>query len=380
MTQQGAMGARILPFTSIATIDIGPLFGDDRQALERTAGELVEACKTVGFFYISNHGIAPDLIERAYAQAERFHNSPVELKRRVCMDKSPGAAGWLPLTDDEDADAELYRLVPPPEDPIDDFLIRPRLFEAFDIWLEIPEDDPDYLAGNVLFVPNQWPDWIPDFRKDILEYYDAVRSVGDALFRAAAIGLGLPDEFFVEQAKKPPVNFRLLHYPGGDVPATHANVGMGAHSDENCFTILNQRAPGLQAMNTANEWVEAPPIDGTFIVNIGDLMEVWTNGLFKATRHRVVNSAHERYSLPFFATVDYDTLVEPLPEFVNADNPVGHRPVRSGPHFANSVVKFTRHLRKRVLAGDLTLDFEIEGPNRFKRQAVNEFATSAATD
>lgn len=374
--QQGVMGARILPFTSIPTIDIGPLFGKDRQAIVKTANEIGVACREVGFFYIRNHGIAPELIERVYLQAERFHNSPVELKRRVVMDNSPGAAGWLPLTcDEQHDDPELYRLVPAPEDPVDDYLSRPRLFEAFDMWLDIPEDDPDFLAGNVMFVPNQWPDWIADFRTDLLAYYGALRNVGDSLFRAAAIALGLPDEFFVDKTRKPPINFRLLHYPANNLPQISTNVGMGAHSDENCFTILHQRVPGLQAMNAADEWVEAPPIDGTFIVNIGDLMEVWTNGLFKATRHRVVNSPMERYSMPFFATVDYDTVVAPLPELLGSDNPPRYSPIRSGPHFANSVVKFTRHLRKRVLAGDLALDFEIEGPSRFKRKAVNEFVT-----
>ena len=81
------------------------------------------------------------------------------------------------------------------------------------------------------------------------------------------------------------------------------HLGISAHSDFECFTILNQRSPGLQVMNSADEWVEAPPIDGTFIVNVGDLMEGWTNGRFKATQHRVVNIGKERYSLPLFFAV-----------------------------------------------------------------------------
>jgi isopenicillin N synthase-like dioxygenase len=381
VTDHGVLGARVLPSTSIPTIDIAPLFGTDRQAFEATAREMADACAAIGFFYIKNHGVSADLIDRTYQQAERFHNSPVELKRRIQIDKSPGAAGWLPLTGDEapDDDTEIYRLVPAPADPVDDYLIRPRLFEAFDMWLEVPDDDPDYLAGNVLFVPNQWPDWLPGFRDDVLEYYETMRKLGDVLFRAAAVALGLPDRFFLDMAKKPPTYFRLLHYPANDRPQNRSNVGIGAHSDEGFLTILNQRVPGLQVMNAADEWVEAPPIDGTFIVNIGDLMEVWTNGMFKATRHRVVNSTRERYSLPFFATFDYDVVVAPLPQFTSADNPPLYKPVRSGPHFADSVIQFDRHLRKRLLNGDLKLDFEIEGKAQFMRKAINEYVDDTAS-
>lgn len=370
------MGARILPFTSIPTIDIGSLFGDDRPAFEATAKEIAFACETIGFFYIKNHGISSDLIERTYDQAKRFHTSAVDLKRRVEINKSPGSAGWVPSSVDEayGDDQDVYRLMPAPADPTDDYLIRPRIYESFDIWLDIPDDDPDFLAGNVLFVPNQWPDWIPQFRADILEYYRAIWTIGDALFRAAAVALGLGDDFFLDMCKKPPTYFRLLHYPGNDRPQDRANVGLGAHSDEGCFTILHQNVAGLQVMNAADEWVEAPPIDGTFIVNIGDLMEVFTNGLFKATRHRVVNSSQSRYSLPFFATVDYDVVVSPLPQFVSDARPSAYDPIRSGPHFADSVIQFTRHLRKRVLSGDLSLDFELQGKARFAREAVNEYA------
>src|ERR1700744_4166822 len=95
-TGHGVMRARVLPVTSIPTIDIAPLFGTDRQAFEATARELADACAAIGFFYIKNHGVSADLIDRAYQQAERFHNSSVELKRRIQIDKSPGSAGWLP--------------------------------------------------------------------------------------------------------------------------------------------------------------------------------------------------------------------------------------------------------------------------------------------
>jgi isopenicillin N synthase-like dioxygenase len=368
----GAMGARLLPFTSIPVIDIAALAGADAAARQATAREIGEACRTVGFFYIRNHGIPQSLIDRTYAHSQQFHASPRALKQKVNIANSPGNRGWMPLSVEEDEDdPELYRLVPAP-DAEDDYLSKPRLHAAFDLSLDIPHDDPDFLAGNIMLVPNQWPDWLPGFRTEVMEYFNAVMAVGDRLFRALALALDLPEEFFVEKAKKPTSQLRLLHYPPNDLPMDNTHLGIGAHSDFECFTILHQRAPGLQVMNAADEWVEAPPIDGTFIVNIGDLMEGWTNGLFKATQHRVVNIGKERYSMPLFFAADYHTEVAPLPQFVSEQNPPRYNRIIAGDHLAGFSVNSCKHLRKRVLSGDLKIDFPIHSENPFKRRAVNE--------
>jgi isopenicillin N synthase-like dioxygenase len=248
----------------------------------------------------------------------------------------------------------------------------PRLHEAFDLALEIADDDPDYLAGNVMLVPNQWPDWIPDFRQDVLAYYEAVQGVGASLFKAFAVGLGLPDDFFVQLTRKTPSQLRLLHYPPNDLPMNNENFGIGAHSDFECFTILHQSAHGLQVMNAADEWVAAPPIEGTFIVNIGDLLEGWTNGRFKATQHRVVNTGKDRYSMPLFFAVDYHTEIEPLPQFVSEDQPPKYSKIVAGDHLASFSIQLTRHLRKKVVLGELKVDFPLLKENPFKRTAVNE--------
>ena len=157
----------------------------------------------------------------------------------------------------------------------------------------------------------------------------------------------------------------------------NTHLGIGAHSDFECFTILHQRAPGLQVMNAADEWVEAPPLPGTFIVNIGDMLQAWTNGLFKATQHRVINLGHERFSMPLFFAVDYHTEVAPLPAFVTAEFPPRYAPIVAGDHLAGFTVNMCKHLRKRVICGDLKIGFPIHDDNPFKRKAVNEFDTAA---
>jgi isopenicillin N synthase-like dioxygenase len=372
--QQGAMGARLLPFTEIPVIDIAPLLTGDRAAFSETAGKIGRACETVGFFYIQNHGVPAALIERAYSQSRRFHHSAPELKRRVHVSQSPGSRGWIPVSaEDEDGDPDLYRLVPPPA-PIDDYLTKPRLHAAFDLALEIASDDADFLSGNIMLVPNQWPDWLPGLREDVMEYYQAIMAVGNRLFRAFAVGLGLPDEFFVERAKKPPSQLRLLHYPANDLPMDNLNLGINAHSDFECFTILHQQSRGLQVMNAADEWVEAPPIEGTFIVNIGDMLQAWTNDRFKATQHRVINLGAERYSMPLFFSVDYHTRVAPLPAFIDPGATAPYGEIVAGEHLAGFSINMCKHLRKRVLSGDLKISFPIHQQNPFKRKAVNEFS------
>jgi isopenicillin N synthase-like dioxygenase len=366
----GAMGATKMPFTKIPTIDIAALLSNDAAARRAVAEEIGRACEDVGFFYIRNHGVAQSLIDEVYACSAAFHHSPAESREKVHVQNSRGNRGWLPSAlAFNDPDPELYRLVPVDGD---DYISKPRLHSAFDLSFDIAEDDPDYLSGNIMLVPNQWPDWLPGFRENVMNYYNAVMAVGNQLFRAFAIALDLPETFFLDRAKKPTSQLRLLHYPPNTMPMNQQHLGIGAHSDFECFTILNQRSAGLQVMNSANEWVEAPPIEGTFIVNIGDLIEGWTNGRFKATQHRVVNIGQERYSLPLFFAVDYHTVVEPLPQFVTPDRPAAYTRIIAGEHLAGFSIQDTKHLRKRVLSGELKINFPIHGENPFKRIAVNE--------
>jgi isopenicillin N synthase-like dioxygenase len=366
------MGARLIDAALIPVIDISALRGDDPVAAQATADEIGRACEQVGFFYVANHGIPQELIARTYELSRRFHYSPWELREQVHIRHSPGTRGWVPVTsEDDDGDPELYRLVEP--NPDHDYLTHPRLHAAFDLSREIPQDDPDFVAGNLMIVPNQWPDWIPEFRDQVMEYYDAVTAVGMQLFRAFAMRLGLPLDFFEKLTTKAPSQLRLLHYPPNDLPMDNKNLGIGAHSDFECFTILHQQAPGLQVMNAADEWVAAPPLDGTFIVNVGDLLEGWTNGRFKATQHRVVNTGKERFSMPLFFAVDYDTVIEPLPAFVSPDNPARYNRIVAGKHLAGFSVNGAKHLRRKIVRGEISIDFPIHKENPFKRKAVNEY-------
>lgn len=238
--------------------------------------------------------------------------------------------------------------------------------EAFDLGRDLPADHPEALAGTPLMGPNVWPD-VPDFREDVSAYYEAAIRLGECLFRGFALALGLEENYFAPYLKNPPSQLRLLHFPHN--PDAVDEVGIGAHTDYECFTILLPTAPGLEVMNGSGEWIDAPPVEGAFIVNIGDMLETWTNGEFVATSHRVRKVKEERYSFPLFCSCDYDTIVEPLPAFVTTTRPPAYRAVTAGAHlFAQTAQSFT-YLKKRIERGELSLPEGSLGLSSFGQEA-----------
>ena len=198
--------------------------------------------------------------------------------------------------------------------------------EAFDLALDLPADHPAVRAGTPMLGPNVWPD-LPGFKEDVEAYYQAVFALGRRLLRGFALALGLPEDGLRRVRDHAcPASCAWCTTP--TIRRTPTAPGIGAHTDYECFTILLPTAPGLEVMNGAGDWVDAPPLDGAFVVNMGDLMEIWTNGTFVATSHRVRPVREDRYSFPLFFCCDYETEVAPLPAFVGPDRPALHAPVR----------------------------------------------------
>jgi isopenicillin N synthase-like dioxygenase len=242
----------------------------------------------------------------------------------------------------------------------------PEMKEAFDTALDLPADDPDHLAGNPMLGPNVWPD-LRGFADVVTAYYDAVLDVGHRLLWAFAVALGEDPDTFSRHATKTPSQLRLIHYPYN--PDVTDGEGIGAHTDYECFTLLKPTAPGLEVMNGAGEWIDVPPVPGTFVVNIGDMLELWTNGEFVATSHRVRKVAEERYSFPLFFNVDYHTEVKPLPQFVSRGGK--SRPtLRAGEHLFAQTAQTFAYLRNRVDSGDLVLPDGSLGVGQFGQQAL----------
>ena len=173
---------------------------------------------------------------------------------------------------------------------------------------------------------------MPEMKAALDRYCAAVDGVGRKLLRAVAIALDLPEMFFVERYRKPLVRGSIIYYPPQPPDLGVDQFGVSAHTDYGCLTILSQDANGgLQVRNRAGEWIAAPPLAGTFVINIGDLLARWTNDAFASTPHRVVNaSGRPRYSIAVFYDPDYDTRIEVLPGCVAPGAVPAYPPVSCG--------------------------------------------------
>jgi isopenicillin N synthase-like dioxygenase len=320
---RGDLAAKDVDFETIPIVDVAGLFSSDMAERRRVAAEIGRACENVGFMYLVNHGIPLDEFERCWDTMHRFFALSQEEKLKCDIRNLARHRGYV----------VMGGLNADPHKPGKD------LQEAFEIGLELPENDADYLAGNMIYGPNVWPEDPDDFAPVLYGWYERCRVLGQALFRGFALALAMPEEFFDDKISKPMAQLRAIHYPRQEAFAqSSADIGIGAHTDYECFTILAQSASGLHVRNRAGEWIAAPPIEGALIINIGDMMERWTNDRFVSTVHRVVNSSgRKRFSLAFFFGANYGTVVECLPTCQSPDNPPRYTPTIAGEWTVNNI-------------------------------------------
>lgn len=308
--------AGTLDRSAIPVIDIGPAIDGSDVAL--VAAQIHDAATTSGFFYISGHGIAPALMERAFAVAEDFFAQPPEIKQAVAVNTQQ--RGWMATGMSTLQGAKTHDLK-----------------EVFFWGAETAADDPDVLAGKPLVAVNQWPDAAyPRLRADLTPYYNAVCTVARQVMAALACSLDLPADFFAQAYAKPLARGQMVYYPPS-TPADEAQqrYGVAAHTDFGVLTFLLQDANGgLQVRLKSGDWVEAPPLPGTLVCNIGDLLARWSNDRFASTLHRVINrSGRARYSIPVFFDPHTDTVVDPRDLGV-CDADARYPPVKAGAHIA----------------------------------------------
>lgn len=197
--------------------------------------------------------------------------------------------------------------------------------EVFFWGRELPADDPDLLAGVALCGPNQWPSELPLLRKAVLDYSQFVAVIGERVLEIIAAALGRERDFFKPYFERSMLRGQLLHYPPTDVHPDQ--FGVAPHSDFGCITLLSQETAGLEVLFPDGSWVAAPPRENTLVVNIGDLLERWSNGRLPSTRHRVRNtSAAARFSIAMFYDPSPLACVDPqqlLPDEKPAFEPIG---------------------------------------------------------
>jgi isopenicillin N synthase-like dioxygenase len=282
---------------SLPVIDVGPLVsGGQPAALAQVAEQIQAACRDRGFFYVTGHGVGDGLVaELADASAE-FFALPLARKLEIAMDRGGRAwRGYFPVG------AELTSG-------------QPDLKEGLYFGTELPEDDPRVLAKVPLHGRNLFPRQVTRLRPLVLAYLDALTTAGQAVLAGVALSLDLDAGYFAAASTADPtILFRIFHYPPS--PRRDEGWGVGEHTDYGLVTLLAQDDSGGLQIAAPEGWIDAPPIPGTLVCNIGDMLDRMTGGWYRSTPHRVRNlSGHGRLSFPFFLDPGFAAEVPPLPD------------------------------------------------------------------
>jgi isopenicillin N synthase-like dioxygenase len=278
---------------SIPIINIGPLAGGT-EGRHAVAAEIGQACREYGFFYITGHGVDEGLQRRLENRSRRFFAQDVEAKMEIRMARGGGAwRGYFPVGDELTSG-------------------QPDLKEGIYFGSELGDDHPMTRAGVPMHGPNLFPSNVPEFRETVLEYLAVMTELGHALMRGIALSLGLDEAYFDEHYTGDPlILFRIFNYPA---QAAATGWGVGEHTDYGLLTILKQDESGGLQVKSQSQWIEAPPVPGSFVCNIGDMLDRLTGGLYRSTPHRVRNvSGRDRISFPFFFDPNFNAEVRPLP-------------------------------------------------------------------
>lgn len=304
---QDYAAAKALSLEDIPVIDFAPLLqeGDIRAVSE----PLMAAALNTGFFYIKNHGISQQVIDNALETSKRFFRLSAEQKQQVAVNTQQ--RGWLA--------------------PGMATLEGAKTHDLKEIFFTGPEQWSDELLAKREAIPliadNLWPEFFPELKASVLPYYDAVCQLGHQVLRAIAVGMGEDENFFARRYTSPLGRGQLVYYPrSGSQDEAEERFGAAAHTDFGVITLLLQdNNGGLQVLNKQQEWVEAQPINGTFVCNIGDLLHRWTNNYLSSNLHRVINrSGNERFSMPIFFDPNPDAIIDPKDFRMLADKEVNY--------------------------------------------------------
>ena len=309
-------------------IDLEPLRAGGPRARQAVAREIDRACREIGFFAVTGHGVDDAVVQECYEQALAFFDLPLEEKLLIRQPALEIVRGYIPQGAGALAAAEEDRPVPP--DLKESFTIGPLVAHP------VPAEEMAPLRA-----PNLWPRRPAGLRPAWERAYGAFEGLARRLMRACAMALGLDEDWFEARMDRHFSVLSALHYP--DPPAAPAapapgQMRSGAHTDFDALTILRpDHAPGrLQVMTKAGVWAEAPLVPGAFIVNIGDLLARWTNERWVSTLHRVVNPQgaqarrSRRLSLGYFQEINPEVEVAALPGTVDAGNPARYPPITAG--------------------------------------------------
>lgn len=298
----------------IPIIDLAAVMADEPGAERRAADELRHAFENIGFYFITNHGVAQELIDGAFEAARRFHDQPLEEKLKLKVNQFN--VGYLPMRGGTTRHSQINTNN------------KPNVNEAFFIARDLADDHPDVAAEKPFRCANKWPDDLPGFREACVAYSEALEQLALRLIPLYALALELPRDYFADAFAEPMYKLRMSHYPPQEV-VDENEFGLAPHTDTSFMTLLApNKVPGLSIRGPSGAWIDAPAIEGAFLVNGGDMLRRWTNDRFLATPHRVINrTGAERYAIPFFFDCGAEVEMACLSTCTGPDNPPKYDPI-----------------------------------------------------
>lgn len=295
--------------TDLPIIDLVSFRYGSAATRQAVAADIYHACHSVGFMYLKNCGIAPELIALTMQRSREFFQLPLAIKDRLAISNEFSNRGYVGVARerlDENQPGDLK--------------------EAFNIGKEL---------SDASLESNHWLESDVLFRQTMLDFFAACATAARTLSEALALALDLPETFFVDRHDRQDHTLRLLHYPAIKQPSLPQQLRAGEHSDYGSFTLLFQdTVGGLEVLSNSGEWIEAPFIPETVIFNIGDLMQRWTNDLFRSTKHRVTipkdkRARKSRYAIAFFCHPNDNTEISCLETCQSSNRPSLYPPVNA---------------------------------------------------
>jgi isopenicillin N synthase-like dioxygenase len=310
---------------TVPVVDLTGFVGGSTEHRRSIGSDINRACRDVGFFSVVGHGVDDQIIVAAHEAALAFFDLPLADRLTAEKPNPSYPYGYSPFSKEALNRSlggvavpdlkETYNVGPigAPPRPLDEMV------------------DPD---ERDIWAPTIWPVGRPRLRAAVESYYEAMADLADMVMDAFAVALGLGSGWFGPLIDQPGSALRLAHYPPLDTAPAAGSFRAGAHTDYGTLTILRLDAePGLQVERRTGEWVDVDAPDGALVVNLGDLMQRWSNDRWRSTLHRVVvpegRHAEGRLTMPFFHNANWDAIVE----CVVADGEVPHyEPVGAGAH------------------------------------------------
>lgn len=329
----------------IPVIDVAGFAQGDETARRKIAAEVARAVEEIGFLSVTGHGVPQPVIDRVRDAAWTFFNQPLGAKQLYLHPSRNLNRGYTPFGEEHNAASAGTSAA---ADLREGFIFGP---------LELPDGIAPGTAAAHAYQPNIWPASLPDVSEAFRNYYSAVADFNRTLLSIFATALDLPADYFAAKFRDHSSAVRILHYPAQEDAPEEGQLRCGAHTDFGSHTILlaDDAPGGLQVLTRSGEWIDAIPPANGFIINIGDMMKMWTNDRWQSNTHRVANPPHNkrsgaRLSIAFFTYPNPNALIECLPTCRSDEHPPRHPPVLAGDYRRMKVNSTTSAAQSEVSA------------------------------